>query len=65
MADFGVNSVANLDNPLPGMRETDYSRQVREEDREQKRQQAENPPEPPAGRSSHQNPLGGRLDIHV
>jgi hypothetical protein len=65
MAEFGVNSVSNLDNPIPGMRETDYSRQAKEADQEKRREESVPSPPREAPVSSSKNPLGGRLDIHV
>ncbi|MDA8059927.1 MAG: hypothetical protein ACYCXP_00620 [Leptospirillum sp.] len=65
MAEFGVNSVSNLDNPVPGMRETDYARQTKEADQERRREEAPSPPAREGTGSGSRNPLGGRLDIHV
>jgi hypothetical protein len=65
MAEFGVNSVSNLDNPVPGIRETDYARQTKEADQERRREEASTPPPREDVVSPTKNPLGGRLDIHV
>jgi hypothetical protein len=65
MAEFGVNSVSNLDNPVPGVRETDYARQTKEADQERRREEAVTPPPRESPGSSSQKTLGGRLDIHV
>jgi len=65
MAEFGVNSVSNLDNPIPGMRETDYSRQTKEADQERRREESATPPPREGPVSPSKNPLGGRIDIHV
>jgi len=65
MAEFGVNSVSNLDNPVPGVRETDYARQTKEADQERRREESVTPPPRESPGPSSQKTLGGRLDIHV
>ncbi|BAM07755.1 hypothetical protein [Leptospirillum ferrooxidans] len=65
MAEFGVNSVSNLDNPVPGVRETDYARQTKEADQERRREETVTPPPRESPGSFPQKTLGGRLDIHV
>lgn len=65
MAEFGVNSVSNLDNPVPGMRENDYLRQTKEADQERRSEESAPPPTREKTGPTPGNSLGRRLDIHV